>query len=179
MLDTLKNSQLMENSREAELLRQQEAFINQNRMHIEKRRRSREHSPERDREYRERDRERERSYSPRRRERKPYQNFRENRGRRADSRERDQPPDMKRKRNENDGNAEKNDPKVSDSRIEVITMICFRFRLQFINDLFARCYRLTKMKRPAPIGLKLKNKRRNERKYCGTRKCAVERPPKI
>lgn len=98
----------MENSREAELLRQQEAFINQNRMHIEKRRRSREHSPERDREYH-----RERSYSPpRRRERKPYQTFRDNRNRRADSREREH-PDMKRKRNDGDGNADKNEPKVN------------------------------------------------------------------
>lgn len=115
MLDTMKNSQIMENSREAELLRQQEAFINQNRMHIEKRRRSREHSPERDREYRDRDRERERSYSPpRRRERdarKPYPSFRDNRNRRADSREREH-PDAKKKR-EADGIADKNDPKVS------------------------------------------------------------------
>lgn len=116
MLDTMKNSQIMENSREAELLRQQEAFINQNRMHIEKRRRSREHSPERDREYRDRDRERERSYSPpRRRERdarKPYPSFRENRTRRADSRDREH-PDAKKKRNDADGNPDKNVPKVS------------------------------------------------------------------
>lgn len=114
MLDTMKNSQILENNREAELLRQQEAFINQNRMHIEKRRRSREHSPER--EYRERDRDRERSYSPpRRRERdgrKPYPSFRENRARRADSRDKDH-PDAKKKRNDSDGNPDKNDPKVS------------------------------------------------------------------
>ncbi|XP_055326621.1 histone-lysine N-methyltransferase, H3 lysine-79 specific [Sitodiplosis mosellana] len=118
MLDTMKNSQIMENSREAELLRQQEAFINQNRMHIEKRRRSREHSPERDREYRDRDRERERSYSPpRRRERdarKPYpSSSRENRNRRADSRDREH-PDAKKKRNDADGNVDKNDPKTEE-----------------------------------------------------------------
>lgn len=118
MLDTMKNSQIhhvLENNREAELLRQQEAFINQNRLHIEKRRRSRDHSPERDREYRDRDRERERSYSPpRRRERdirKPYSAFRENRNRRADSRDREN-PDMKRKRSDGDGNMDKNEPKV-------------------------------------------------------------------
>lgn len=116
MLDTMKNSQILENNREAELLRQQEAFINQNRLHIEKRRRSRDHSPERDREYRDRDRERERSYSPpRRRERdnrKPYSAFRENRNRRADSRDREN-PDMKRKRSDGDGTMDKNDPKVN------------------------------------------------------------------
>lgn len=115
MLDTMKNSQILESNREAELLRQQEAFINQNRMHIEKRRRSREHSPGEYRE-RERDRERERSYSPpRRRERdgrKPYPSFRENRARRADSRDREH-PDAKKKRNDGDPNADKNDPKVS------------------------------------------------------------------
>lgn len=114
MLDTMKNSQILENNREAELLRQQEAFINQNRMHIEKRRRSREYSPER--EYRERDRERERSYSPpRRRERdgrKTYPSFRENRARRADSRDREH-PDAKKKRNDGDINTDKNDAKVS------------------------------------------------------------------
>lgn len=70
-----------------ELLRQQEAFINQNRAHIERRRRSRDRSI---------DRERERSYSPpnRRRvydrDRKPYNPYRDdNRGRRGGSRERD------------------------------------------------------------------------------------------
>lgn len=110
MMDTMKNSQIMENTREAELLRQQEAFINQNRMHIEKRRRSREHSPERDREYRDRDRERDRSYSPPRRwDRKPYPAFRDNRNRRPGSRERD--PSL-RKRSNSDGNTDKNEPKV-------------------------------------------------------------------
>lgn len=121
MLETMKNSQILENSREAELLRQQEAFINQNRMHIEKRRRSREHSPERDREYRDRERERDRSYSPpRRRERdgrKPYPSFRENRVRRADSRDREN-PDIKKKRNDSDGNSERNDPKVNLQKIK-------------------------------------------------------------
>lgn len=107
MMDTMKNSQLLENSREAELLRQQEAFINQNRLHIEKRRRSREYSPS----------ERERSYSPpvRRRDntRKPY--FRENRVRRAGSRDRDREIDAKRQRN--DGDPEKNkDSKVLETR---------------------------------------------------------------
>lgn len=108
MMDTLKNSQLLENSREAELLRQQEAFINQNRMHIEKRRRSREYSPDR-----------ERSYSPplRRRdqrvERKPYQAYRENRMRRAGSRDRDREIDPKRQRNDNDGNSDKKETKVT------------------------------------------------------------------
>lgn len=53
------NAQYMAASNEAELLRQQEAFINQNRMHIEKRRRSRDRS--RDRSI---DRDRGRSYSP-------------------------------------------------------------------------------------------------------------------
>lgn len=106
MLDTMKNSQILESKREEELLRQQEAFINQNRLHIEKRRRSREHSPERDRDYRDRSR------SPRRRnDRKPYSSFRENRARRADSRDREN-PELKRKRNDGDNNAEKNDPKV-------------------------------------------------------------------
>lgn len=110
MMDTMKNSQILESSREAELLRQQEAFINQNRMHIEKRRRSREHSP--DREYH-----RERSYSPpRRRERdgrKPYPaSFRENRNRRADSRDREH-SDMKKKRTDADGNSDKNESKVN------------------------------------------------------------------
>lgn len=97
----MKNSQKMENDREAELLRQQEAFINQNRMHIEKRRRSREYSPDR-----------ERSFSPpRRRERdnrKPY--FRENRPRRARSGDRDF--DAKRRRSDPDSTADKKDPKV-------------------------------------------------------------------
>lgn len=66
MLDAMKNPQYMpaaaaaastsavSSQLDAELLRQQEAFINQNRMHIEKRRHDR--SPERD--------HRERSYSP-------------------------------------------------------------------------------------------------------------------
>lgn len=61
MLETMKNPQFMppvapapDNKYDAELLRQQEAFINQNRMHIEKRRHER--SPERD--------HRERSYTP-------------------------------------------------------------------------------------------------------------------
>lgn len=61
MLETMKNPQFMpniapavDNKYDAELLRQQEAFINQNRMHIEKRRHER--SPDRD--------HRERSYSP-------------------------------------------------------------------------------------------------------------------
>lgn len=113
MMDTMKNSQLLENTREAELLRQQEAFINQNRMHIEKskRRRSREYSPERN----HRDRDRSRSYSPpRRRERdgrRPYMNFRDNRTRRGDSKERDN-TDTKGKRSDGDGNNEKNNPKV-------------------------------------------------------------------
>lgn len=151
MLDTMKNSQIMENSREAELLRQQEAFINQNRMHIEKRRRSREHSPERDREYRDRERERERSYSPpRRRERdarKPYPSFRDNRNRRADSRDREH-PDLKKKRNEADSNVDKNDPKVR-------TNICFYitqsfFILKQIKSFFP-IIRLKKMKRHEPI----------------------------
>lgn len=61
MLETMKNPQFLPPSApatdtkyDAELLRQQEAFINQNRMHIEKRRHER--SPERD--------HRERSYTP-------------------------------------------------------------------------------------------------------------------
>lgn len=120
MLDTMKNSQILENKREEELLRQQEAFINQNRLHIEKRRRSREHSPERDRDYRDRDRSR--SYSPpRRRERdgrKPYPSFRENRARRANSRDREN-PELKRKRFDGDNNPEKNDPKVPLNRSDM------------------------------------------------------------
>lgn len=59
MMDTLKNPQFVSANNDAELLRQQEAFINQNRMHIEKRRHER--SPER-----------ERNYSPPRRERRAY-----------------------------------------------------------------------------------------------------------
>lgn len=71
MMDTMKNPQYMPpvpaasgaiSNHDAELLRQQEAFINQNRRHIEKRRHER--SPERD--YRDR------SYSPPRRERRAY-----------------------------------------------------------------------------------------------------------
>lgn len=113
MLDTMKKSQMMEDTREAELLRQQEAFINQNRMHIEKRRRSREYSPERD----HRDRDRSRSFSPpRRRERdarmKPYSNFRDNRARRAGSNDRSDIFDPKRRRSDGDGNPDKNNPKV-------------------------------------------------------------------
>ncbi len=61
MMDTLGNPQFMSAQSDAELLRQQEAFINKNRMHIEKRRYER--SPDRD-------RERDRSYSPPRRERR-------------------------------------------------------------------------------------------------------------
>lgn len=51
MMDTLNNPQYASaiNNNDAELLRQQEAFINQNRMHIEKRRHER--SPERERSY--------------------------------------------------------------------------------------------------------------------------------
>lgn len=52
MMDTLNNPQYGSaavNSNDAELLRQQEAFINQNRMHIEKRRHER--SPEREHSY--------------------------------------------------------------------------------------------------------------------------------
>lgn len=59
MMDTLNNPQYVSANNDAELLRQQEAFINQNRMHIEKRRYER--SPER-----------ERNYSPPRRERRVY-----------------------------------------------------------------------------------------------------------
>lgn len=59
MMDTLNNPQYVAANNDAELLRQQEAFINQNRIHIEKRRHER--SPER-----------ERSYSPPRRDRRPY-----------------------------------------------------------------------------------------------------------
>lgn len=61
MMDTIGNPQFMSAQSDAELLRQQEAFINKNRMHIEKRRYER--SPDRD-------RERDRSYSPPRRERR-------------------------------------------------------------------------------------------------------------
>lgn len=82
MKDTM-NAQYMAANNEAELLRQQEAFINQNRMHIEKRRRSRDRSRERS-----VDRDRGRSYSPpnRRRpydrdNRRPYNGPRDNRGR--------------------------------------------------------------------------------------------------
>lgn len=86
MMDTIGNPQFMSAQSDAELLRQQEAFINKNRMHIEKRRYER--SPDRD-------RERERSYSPPRRERR-YSREREirkpmygrgGRGQRAGSRE--------------------------------------------------------------------------------------------
>lgn len=99
---------------DAELLRQQEAFINKNRMHIEKRRYER--SPDRD-----RDRERDRSYSPPRRERrysrerelrKPMHN-RGGRSQRAGSRDR---PFTKRRRStslERD-KLNKVDDKVSD-----------------------------------------------------------------
>ncbi|XP_037050130.1 uncharacterized protein LOC119084315 [Bradysia coprophila] len=94
MMDTLGNPQYMSAQSDAELLRQQEAFINKNRMHIEKRRYER--SPDRD-------RERDRSYSPPRRERrysrereirKPMQN-RGGRNQRAGSRDR---PFTKRRR---------------------------------------------------------------------------------
>lgn len=80
----MKNSQLAVN-REAELLRQQEAFINQNRMHIEKRRRSREYSPDRERSYS--PPARRRANSRERDTRKPYVPYRGNRGRRANSRD--------------------------------------------------------------------------------------------
>ncbi|KAJ6635509.1 hypothetical protein Bhyg_14095 [Pseudolycoriella hygida] len=69
MMDTMGNPQFMSAQSDAELLRQQEAFINKNRMHIEKRRYER--SPDRD-------RDRERSYSPPRRERR-YSRERETR----------------------------------------------------------------------------------------------------
>lgn len=59
MKDTMANAQYLAANSDAELLRQQEAFINQNRMHIEKRRRSRDRSRERS-----VDRDRGRSYSP-------------------------------------------------------------------------------------------------------------------
>lgn len=90
MKDTMGAAHFLAASSDAELSRIQEAFINQNRAHIERRRRSRDRSMERD---------RERSYSPpsRRRAydrdgRKPYNNYRpgdDNRGRRGDSREHD------------------------------------------------------------------------------------------
>lgn len=121
MMDTMKNSQKMENDREAELLRQQEAFINQNRMHIEKRRRSREYTPDR-----------ERSFSPpRRRERdnrKPH--FRENRPRRARSGERDFDP--KRRRSDPDSNTDKKDPKVTNTHTHKKTLL-LRFCVQIPN----------------------------------------------
>lgn len=118
----MKNSQMLEDSREAELLRQQEAFINQNRMHIEKRRRSREYSPE----THHRDRDRSRSFSPpRRRERdgrKPYSNFRDNRMRRPNSKDRDN-FDPKRRRSDGDGTAtDKNNPKVNTKISQFISM---------------------------------------------------------
>lgn len=116
----MKNSQKMENDREAELLRQQEAFINQNRMHIEKRRRSREYSPER-----------ERSFSPpRRRERdnrKPH--FRDNRQRRARSGERDFEP--KRRRSDPDPSADKKDIKVSRNAQRNVTNVVL-MRMNFV-----------------------------------------------
>lgn len=92
MKDTMGGTQFLTVNSDAELLRQQEAFINQNRMHIEKRRRSRERSPDRD---------RERSYSPPNRRRpytdrdgrRPYNNAwrggGDNRGRRGGSRDND------------------------------------------------------------------------------------------
>lgn len=85
MMDTLKNSM----NKDAELLRQQEAFINQNRMHIEKRRRSRDYSPDRERSYSPPNRRRPTSRD--REMRRPYNNrgehpFRGNRMRRPGSR---------------------------------------------------------------------------------------------
>lgn len=97
MMDTIGNPQFMSAQSDAELLRQQEAFINKNRMHIEKRRYER--SPDRD-------RERDRSYSPPRRERR-YSREREmrkpmygrgGRGQRTGSREPPGKPFSKRRR---------------------------------------------------------------------------------
>lgn len=108
MMDTLNNPQYVSANNDAELLRQQEAFINQNRMHIEKRRHER--SPER-----------ERNYSPPRRERRAYSRERDvrkppaynsygrggggaaagDRGRRADSRE--PPSNYTKRRRSNSG----------------------------------------------------------------------------
>lgn len=172
----MKNSQILESKREEELLRQQEAFINQNRLHIEKRRRSREHSPERDRGDREyRDRDRSRSFSPpRRRDRKPYPTFRDNRaGRRANSRDRDNP--MKRNRGgDGDSNPEKNDPKVRSNKfigIILMTDKCFFcFIIPFV--------RLMKTKKRELIDWKLRSKKRNEKKFCETKKCGDEKRPK-
>lgn len=98
MMDTIGNPQFMSAQSDAELLRQQEAFINKNRAHIEKRRYER--SPDRD-------RERERSYSPPRRERrysrerdtrKPMYGRGGGRGQRAGSREQPGRPFTKRRR---------------------------------------------------------------------------------
>ena len=74
MMDTLNNPQYIAANHDAELLRQQEAFINQNRMHIEKRRHERTPERERERSYTPPPR-RERRYNSRDRDiRKPYNN---------------------------------------------------------------------------------------------------------
>lgn len=104
MRDTLNNPQYFAASSEAELLRQQEAFINQNRLHIEKRRRSRSRS----RSYSPPPR---RGYSPERDIRRPHNSYRGGnnfpRGRRANSREHDSFQAKKRRslslERENDG----------------------------------------------------------------------------
>lgn len=117
MRDTLSNPQYFAANNEAELLRQQEAFINQNRMHIEKRRRSRERSPDRERSYSPPSRRR--PYSPERDSRRPYNSYRAGpnfRGRRANSREHENFQAKKRRSRsfERDiDNADKNNSKVN------------------------------------------------------------------
>lgn len=115
MRDTLSNPQYFAANKEAELLRQQEAFINQNRMHIEKRRRSRERSLDRERSYSPPSRRR--PYSPDRDTRRPYNSFRGGpniRGRRASKEFENFQAKRRRSRSlerDND-NADKNDSKV-------------------------------------------------------------------
>lgn len=161
MMDTMKNSQKLENDREAELLRQQEAFINRNMMHIEKRRRSREYSPDR-----------ERSFSPpRRRERdtrKPH--FRENRPRRTRSGDRDFEP--KRRRSDPDASAVKKDPKVTASQARSTA------RTQFCSLFAFPIHRLMRMTRPARIASKSRSKRRCARKSCVIKRCGDGRRPR-
>lgn len=127
MMDTMKNSQLLAVRQDAELLRQQEAFINQNRLHIEKRRRSREYLPDRERSSSPPSRRR--ASSKDRDSRKPYNAYRggPNRARRASSRENNRQFEAKRRRSgsyDNDS-ANKTDEKVNKAltRIKINPLI--------------------------------------------------------
>lgn len=189
------------NENDAELLRKQEAFINQNRMHIEKRRYER--SPERD-------RVRERSYSPpvnRRRAysrerdnqqpvpppRRPYNNNNSyrgggngssgnstvttgrasdnNRGRRAVSKDHDNSRQFLKRRRSNSMDRD-------DDRHKFNAKVCFRTFTEgqlLIIFGFAFFNRITminkKTKKHELIAKKLKNKNQCAKKFCVTKKC--------